>query len=60
MIGMTVVAHFGGGHWWEYALYLAPMMVVIGSLIYENRKARLKEAARKENGDTERKTDEDE
>ena len=28
-----VLAHFGAGHWWEYGLYLIPLVIVGVSLV---------------------------
>ena len=30
---MTVLAHFGGGHWLTYVLYCLPLLVCVGLIV---------------------------
>lgn len=30
------IAHFGGGHWWEYAIYFTPLLVVALTIALES------------------------
>lgn len=30
----AVLAHLGGGHWWEILLYLLPLLIVGGSIAW--------------------------
>lgn len=29
----SVIGHLGGGHWYEYVLYVIPVAIVIGSIL---------------------------
>ena len=32
---MIVLAHLGAGHWWEILIYLAPLLIVGGTILWQ-------------------------
>jgi hypothetical protein len=45
---MIVLAHLGAGHWWEILIYLAPLLIVRGTILWQVRRDRRGEGAEHE------------
>ena len=48
---MTVLAHLGGGHWYEWPIYFAPFICILVFVLIENRRAKRAEALKESDND---------
>ena len=37
------IAHLGGGHWYEWGIYFAPLLVIFLTIVLERRRYRRQE-----------------
>lgn len=48
---MTLYAHFGGGHWYEWPIYFAPFLLILVFVLVEGRRAKRAQASKDVNDD---------